>query len=144
MSNSINKPNTGFWVISIVALIWNAMGVMAYFGQVYMTDDVKNALPEAQRALYENVPSWVTAAFAIAVFAGLLGCLLLVLRKKLATTVLTISLLGVIAQMIYNFFMSNAAEAYGPGGMIMPIMVLVIAFFLVWFSKNATAKGWLS
>jgi len=46
--------------------------------------------------------------------------------------------------MIKNIFMSNTTEAYGPGGMIMPIMVLVITFFLVWFSKNATAKGWLS
>lgn len=144
MSNSNYKPSTGFWVISIVALIWNAMGVMAYLGQAYMTDEVRDALPEAQRALYENVPSWVTAAFAVAVFGGLLGCLLLLLRKKMATSVLMLSLIGIIVQMVYNFFMSNAAEAYGPGGMIMPIMVLVIGFFLVWFSKNATAKGWLS
>ena len=144
MSESTNKPSTGFWIISIIALIWNLMGVFAYIAQVNMSDEIIAALPEAERALYENVPAWVTGAFAIAVFGGALGCLLLLLRKKLATSVLIISLIGIIAQMIYNFGMSKAAEVYGPGGMVMPAMVVLIGVFLVWYAKQATAKGWLS
>lgn len=144
MSESTNKPSTGFWIISIIALIWNLMGVFAYIAQVNMSDEIIAALPEAERALYENVPAWVTGAFAIAVFGGALGCILLLLRKKLATSVLIISLIGIIAQMIYNFGMSKAAEVYGPGGMVMPAMVVLIGVFLVWYAKQATAKGWLS
>ncbi len=144
MSESTSKPSTGFWVISIIAFIWNLMGVFAYIAQVNMSDEIIAALPEAERTLYENVPSWVTGAFAIAVFGGALGCILLLLRKKLATSVLIISLIGIIAQMIYNFGMSKAAEVYGPGGMIMPAMVVLIGLFLVWYAKQATAKGWLS
>jgi len=144
MSESTSKPSTGFWVISIIAFIWNLMGVFAYIAQVNMSDEIIAALPEAERTLYENVPSWVTGAFAIAVFGGALGCILLLLRKKLATSVLIISLIGIIAQMIYNFGMSKAAEVYGPGGMIMPAMVVLIGVFLVWYAKQATAKGWLS
>lgn len=144
MSESTNKPSTGFWIISIIALIWNLMGVFAYIAQVNMSDEIIAALPEAERTLYENVPAWVTGAFAIAVFGGALGCILLLLRKKLATSVLIISLIGIIAQMIYNFGMSKAAEVYGPGGMIMPAMVVLIGVFLVWYAKQATAKGWMS
>ncbi len=144
MSNSINKPTTSFWVISIIALIWNAMGVMAYLSHVYMGKDAIAALPENEQALYANVPVWYTSAFAIAVFAGFLGCLLLVLRKKLATTVLIISLIGILVQMYYNFFISNSMDVYGPGSAVMPIMVLVIGFYLVWYSKSVTTKGWLS
>lgn len=144
MSESTNKPSTGFWIISIIALIWNLMGVFAYIAQVNMSDEIIAALPEAERALYENVPAWVTGAFAIAVFGGALGCILLLLRKKLATSVLIISLIGIIAQMIYNFGMSKAAEVYGPGGMIMPAMVVLIGVFLVWYAKQTTAKGWMS
>ena len=143
MTNS-NKPTTLFWVLGVIALIWNVMGVMAYLNQAYMTDEVKAALPEAERALYENVPVWVTAAFAIAVFGGLLGCILLLMRKKLATFIFLISLAAIIVQMIYNFFMSKAAEVYGPGGMIMPIMVIAIGFLLYFYSKKADEKGWLS
>jgi len=45
--------------------------------------------------------------------------------------------------MVYNLFLSGAMDVYGPGGMIMPIMVVVIGFFLVWYSHKAIAKGWL-
>lgn len=144
MTTTSNKPTTAFWVIGIIALIWNIMGVMAYLGQAYMTDEMLAALPEAERALYENVPAWVTAAFAIAVFGGALACLLLLMRKKLAKLVFMISLIAVIVQMIYNFFMSKAAEVYGPGGMIMPVMVIIISIFLVWYARKADEKGWLS
>ena len=144
MANSTNKPTTAFWVIAVVALIWNLMGVMAYLGQAYMTDEALAALPEAERVFQENYPAWATAAFAIAVFGGAIGCILLLLRKKMATTLFIVSLIGVLVQMAYNFMMSKAAEVYGPGGMIMPVMVILIGFFLVWYSKQSTTKGWLS
>ena len=144
MSNSINKPSVGFWVISIIGLIWNAMGANQYIQQTYQTDAFKAMYTEEQLTMIQNSPSWAVGAFAVAVFGGLLGCILLLLRKKLAKTVFLISLVGIIVQMIYNLFMTNALEVYGPGGIIMPIMILIIGLFLLWYSKNATAKGWLS
>ncbi|CAL2101015.1 conserved membrane protein of unknown function [Tenacibaculum sp. 190130A14a] len=144
MSSESNKPTTLFWVIGIFALIWNAMGVMAYIGQAYMTNEMLAALPEAERALYENVPAWVTAAFAIAVFGGTLGCIVLLLKKKLAKSLFLVSLIAIIAQMSYNLFMSKATEVYGPGGMVMPIMVIIIGVFLLLYSKKCIEKGWLS
>nr|BFF37598.1 hypothetical protein BACT7_24600 [Tenacibaculum mesophilum] len=139
-----NKPTTLFWIIGIAALVWNGLGVMSYIGQAYMTDEVRAALPEAERALYENVPTWVTAAFAIAVFGGLLGSAFLLMRKKLARPMFLISLIAIVVQMSYNLFMSRAAEVYGPGSIIMPIMVIVIGVFLLMYSKKTIAKGWLS
>ncbi|MDE1206678.1 hypothetical protein [Tenacibaculum larymnensis] len=139
-----NKPTTLFWIIGVAALVWNGLGVMSYIGQAYMTDEVKAALPEAERALYENVPTWVTAAFAIAVFGGLIGSAFLLMRKKLARPMFLISLIAIVVQMSYNLFMSRAAEVYGPGSVIMPIMVIVIGVFLLMYSKKTIAKGWLS
>lgn len=139
-----NKPTTLFWIIGIAALVWNGLGVMSYIGQAYMTDEVRTALPEAERALYENVPTWVTAAFAIAVFGGLLGSAFLLMRKKLARPMFLISLIAIVVQMSYNLFMSRAAEVYGPGSIVMPIMVILIGVFLLMYSKKTIAKGWLS
>ena len=144
MTNSSNKPKASFWIIVIIAFIWNLMGVFAYIAQAYMSDKDLAALPENQRALYENVPAWVTAAFAISVFGGALGCILLLLKKKMATTVFVISFVAILAQMTYNFFMSKAVEVYGPGGMIMPIMVIIIGYFLIYYSKRAANYGWIS
>ena len=48
-----------------------------------MTAEDLAALPLEQQPLYENIPAWVTGAFAIAVFGGSLACILLLIRKKL-------------------------------------------------------------
>jgi hypothetical protein len=138
------KPPRSFFIIGGVALVWNLLGVGAYVAQVTMTPEVLNALPEAERLLYENVPSWATAAFAIAVNGGALGCLLLLLRKALAIPVLIASLAGVIVQMYHAFFIANSIEVYGPGGMVMPISVLIISAYLVWYSLDARKKTWIS
>ena len=144
MNESKNKPTTIFWAIGIIGLIWNLMGVYAYLQQAYMTAEDLAALPQDQQQLYENVPAWVTAVFALAVFGGALGCILLLLRKKLAVFLLLISFVSILAQMSYNLFMSKALEVYGPGGMIMPIMVVLIAAFLVWYAKKVNDQGLLS
>ena len=138
-----NLPRS-FYLISGFALLWNLLGVMAYVGQVTISEEALNSLPEAQRLLYETVPAWATAAFAIAVNGGALGCLLLLLRKAFATPVLMASLAGVIIQMYHSFFMSNSIEVYGLGGMIMPIGVVVVSVYLVWYSMDVKKKGWVS
>ena len=143
MASTSNKPPTWFWVVGVIALIWNLMGVFAYIAQVTMSPETRQALPENERALYESTPAWATGAFAIAVWSGALGCILLLLRRKWATAILMISLIGIVVQMYHAFFISNSIEVFGPGGMVMPVMIIVIAFFLVWFSRKATANGWL-
>jgi K+ transporter len=72
------------------------------------------------------------------------GCLLLLLRKKWATSILIISFIGIVVQMIHAFFMANSIEVYGPGGVIMPIMVLIIGAWLIWYAKGAEKKGWIN
>ena len=144
MTESKIKPTTSFWIIGIIALIWNLMGVFAYLQEAYMTVEDLAALPPDQQALFENIPAWVTGAYAFAVFGGALGCILLLLRKKLANFVFIISFIGIIAQMTYNLLLSKALEVYGPGRMIMPIMVIVIGAFLIWYSKKMESKGILN
>ena len=139
------KVPVWYWIVSVVALLWNLMGAMAYLSQAYMSDEVKAALPAERMELMENMPAWATAAFAFAVWGGVLGCLGLLLRKKWAKPVLVVSLIGILIQMGYSFFMTNAVEVYGTvEGVVMPIIVIVIGIGLVLFSKSALNKGWIS
>ena len=140
---SDNKVPRTFWAIAVPALLWNLLGVAAYISQVRRTEEAFAAMPEAERMLYMNVPVWATAAFAIAVNGGAVGCLLLILRRAWAFPVLVASLLGVIVQMYHSLFVANSIDVYGPGGMIMPIMVLGISAFLVWYAVHARNKGWI-
>jgi hypothetical protein len=73
--NSTTKPTPIYWLISILALLWNCIGIVAYLGQAYMTDEALKMLPETNQLYFSNIPAWVTAAFALAVFGGFFGCL---------------------------------------------------------------------
>ena len=143
MSEKVSLP-VWFWIVAVIALVWNLMGVMNFIGQVTMSPEALATLPENQQTYIQTVPSWAVSAFAIAVFGGTLGCILLLLRKKLAIILLTISLIGILVQMFHAFFISDSTDDFGPGGFIMPIMIIVIGILLVWFSKSAKSKGWIS
>jgi hypothetical protein len=137
-----NKPSIGFWIIAIIALIWNAMGVMTYLMEQYKVESYRAEYNAEQLALIDSAPAWSTALFAIAVFGGLLGCLLLLMRKKLATPLFLISLLCILVNMGYALFGTNQIELFGTlNGLVMPLVVVVIGIFLYVYSKKMTAKG---
>ena len=141
MSVSRIKPHTSYWIIIFLSLLWNLIGVFFYLQLAYMTSEEFALLPQGQQTMLENTPAWVTAAFALAVFGGTIGCILLLLRKKLATLILIISLLCIIARMSFYFIMKNASEVYGPVDMFMTALVLIVAIFLVWYSKKMEVNG---
>ncbi|MFQ5983391.1 MAG: hypothetical protein ACE5KS_08455 [Woeseiaceae bacterium] len=131
-------PPRSFLIISIAALVWNLLGVMSYIMEVTRSPEALAQMPEAEQALIEGLPSWVIGAFAIAVFGGVLGATALLLKKAFI-----VSLVAIVLQMGYWSFMTNAAEVYGAETYVMPLLVTVIAVFLVWYSRDAAAKGWL-
>jgi hypothetical protein len=144
MTTTSTKPITSFWVIGIIALIWNSMGVDGYINQTYKTERFKSMYSEEQLENIFNTPSWVIAAFAIAVFASVIACILLLMRKKLATTFFLVGLIAVIVQTTYNLFMNPGKDMYGAMEYSMLIMIPVFAVFLFWYSKKCTDDGILN
>jgi hypothetical protein len=142
--NSTTKPPIWYWIISILALLWNFMGVLQYIGQAYNTNGFREQYTDEQLEILANTPAWVTAAFALGVFGGVLGSILLLFKKKWAYYLFLISLIGVIVQMIHNLFIIKAADIYGPGAAIMTAMIIGFSLLLVWFSKKAIANSWIS
>lgn len=140
-----NKPGAGFMIIAVLALIWNLIGVFFWASENFlMTDEVKNALPPEQLELINSAPSWGVIVYAIAVFAGVLASIFLLMRKKSAVPLFALSLIAILIQMGYWIFGTAAMEVYGPQAVVMPIIVILIALFLYFFSKKQAAKGILN
>ena len=140
---AVGDVRWSFWVIGTIALIWNVMGVINFF--VQMNAGALAAMPEAHRAIIEGRPVWATGGFAIAVFGGALGCLLLLLRKLVACYLLIASLFGVIVQLIHTLGVASSTINFSPFDIVMIILMpLVVAVFLIWYSKQAETKGWIS
>jgi hypothetical protein len=78
----LSGAHWSFWIIGAIGLVFNLMGCMNFISQ--MNADMVSSMPEAYRAIVESRPAWGTGAFALAVFGGALGCLLLLLRKSTA------------------------------------------------------------
>ena len=132
----------GFWVISVVALLWNLMGTANFFAQ--MNADFVATYPDTHRAIIDGRPAWATGAFATAVFGGALGCILLLLWRPAALYLFVASLLGVIATMVHTLAVARSAIEFSLFEIVMMmLMPLVVAAFLVWYSKRAENQGWL-
>lgn len=137
------KPPIWFWVVSGIALLWNLSGVFNYLNQAFNQQAILESINQAQREVFEGIPAWATAAFALAVFTGTIGSIGLLLRKKWAKPLFIISLITAVAQFIHWLFISNAVEAFGPSTYTMPIIVVIIGIYLIFFSKMGIQKGWL-
>jgi len=135
-----NGIHWSFWVIGAVGLIWNVLGIANYF--IQMDPSVISAYRESEQAIIVGRPAWATGAFAIAVFGGAIGSLLLLLKKSVASYLFIASLVGVIGTMIHALGLDIEFGGGEIAGII--IMPLVVAAFLIWYARSCQAKGWIS
>lgn len=132
-----------FWFAGGGALLWNLVGIAGYIADVTMSQEAVAALSEEQRALREATPLFITGAWAIAVFAGAAGSAALLVRKALATPLLSLSLGAVLVQFGYVFLGTKALAVYGATAAILPALITIIALLLVRFSMSAQRKNWI-
>jgi len=138
------SPSLWFYMVGGLALLWNLLGLLAFIGQVTMSESALEGLPADQQELYRNIPTWATIAFGVAVVCGTLGSVGLVLRKSWCVPLFAISLLGVLAQNVYFFFLSDTLKVMGNEALIMPILIVLIAIFLLLVSWWAQSRRWLN
>lgn len=145
MNAPVVKRPTWFWIVAVLALLWNLFGVAMFYMQYSMTPDQLAQLPEAQRTLHAAMPGWLWAVNGVATVAGTLGSLLLLMGKRLALPVFWISLVAVVVLFGYCLFPGRMLEVLGAAQALpMPILVTVIAALLVWFARRATVRGWIA
>ena len=135
---------TSFWVISVIALVWNIMGVYSFYIQTFISESQLDAMTAEQIAVYESFPSWIYWIFGVAVFGGLLGSIGLLMKKGWCKPLFVISLVAIIIQMGYAFLLTDHMEVYGPSSLIVPLAIIAVAAFLVYYSKQCAEKGWLT
>ncbi len=75
MENTKIKIPVWFWVVVIIFLLWNILGVLSFFGHTFISEEAISKLPENERELYGDYPLWTTIVFAVAVIFGFIGSL---------------------------------------------------------------------
>lgn len=133
-----------FMGIAIFALLWNAMGVFQFFSQILMSDEKIAAMATDQAEFFSSYPIWLKVVFGLAVIPGFLGAIGLLAKKEFATLGFLVSLIAVILQMGYLVFMTDALKIFGTSYVIMPLLVVLIAAGLYYWSMKGIARGWLT
>jgi hypothetical protein len=137
------KVPVWFRLLAVLGLLWNAFGVYMYLKSVGMFGNPLAGLDPAHAALARTVPAWVTGTFAVAVFAGLLGSLLMVAGKRLACIFFVLSLLAVIVQTVWIIAISNARAVEGTMALVMPGVITLVALLLALVAAKGAARYWL-
>ncbi|WP_206860170.1 hypothetical protein [Lysobacter changpingensis] len=132
-----------YWLIAIFALLWNLLGVGAFLMQLLATPEQLAMMPPEQRQLHDATPAWLQVPYALAVFGGVLGAIGLLAKKRWATGFFLLSLVALVVQVLGTFIATPAWTVLGPAALTMPVVLLAIALFLLWYSRRAAARGWL-
>ena len=129
-----------FWIAAVLALLWESIGCFMYVTQV-TTDPA--ALPIDQRAMWNATPPWIVGAYAIAVWVGLLGAVLLLMRRSLAVPLLLVSLIAVVVQFGGVLLVPALRQVTPDSAYTFPIIIIVICYGIFMLSRDARKQGWL-
>lgn len=133
-----------FWLVSLLFIGWNIIGIANYLGSVKATPESLMAqdftLEQAEFML--AMPAYYTAVFALAVWSGLIGAILLLLRQSWAVKVFTFSAFMVVLSFILDV-VGGSFKMLGTPYVIVMVIVVILALFELWFSIQMKAKGLL-
>jgi hypothetical protein len=130
------------WIVGILSLLWSAMGCFDYLMTVTSNQTYLGKMPADQIAYLNSLPTWLTGAWAIGVWGGLLGSLLLLMRSRHAVLAFGLSLVAAVIAMGYEMFATQQPASMTSGAMaVMPWVVLAVCAFLLWYAWTMERKG---
>ena len=104
------------WLVGVLGLLWNAVGAYDYLMTQTRNESYMSRFTPEQLEYFYGLPVWVVAFWALAVWGGVLGALLLLLRKRLSAPVFLVSFLAMVVTSIHNFLLSDGLEVMGGTG----------------------------
>lgn len=130
-----------FVTIGILLLLWNLMGVAAFIMQ-YTADLTVLARTDPTTAqAFAAMPGWVWGAYGVAVAAGTLGAVLLLMKKAVAATLFLVSLIAVIVQFGYTFLGTDLLAIKGSTSAAFPALIIIVAIVQLLYARSLVARG---
>lgn len=129
------------WLVGILGLLWNSMGAFDYLMTQTQNESYMSQFNPEQLEFFYGFPTWVVAFWALAVWGGVVGAPLLLLRKRLAVPVLLVSFVAMIVTSIHNFLLSNGLEVIGGAGLVFSVLIFVFALGLWLYARSMAQRG---
>lgn len=131
------------WLVGILAVLWNLVGAFDYVATQARFESYMSQFTPEQLEYFYGFPAWVVAFWAVAVWGGVLGAVLLLLRRRLAVPVLLLSFLSMIVTSVHNYVLSNGLEVMGGPGAAFGGLIFVVALGLWLYARTMTRRQFL-
>lgn len=132
-----------FRAITGAILAWNLIGCVAFAAQATMDRAGLAKSDPMTAAAFEAMPTWVWAAYGLAVGAGTLAATALFLRRKVSVPLFVLSLAGEIAQFGWTFLGFGLMGKKGPETLIFPLVIVAITLASLIYSRKRALDGTL-
>ena len=133
------------WLIGIVGGLWSVMGVLSFMLTRMNAEAAMSRFPPEQREYFASFPWWAVACWATGVFGGVFGCLLLLLRNRLAFPVLLASLIGTAVSSLGGLFLLGGMRVMGgTSGLGLTVVPVIFAAVLAYYAGAMSKQGVLS
>ena len=136
------KPSLWFWIIAVLLLLWNLLGLSAFAIEIFSPDLVTASLNDQQLEIYNDRPGWYMYNYSMAVLAGTFASILLLAGKKLAVPLAVLSLVAVLVSSVYNLY-AGAIDFVEMSDKILFYLILVLNVVLVVVAMYAVKKRWI-
>ncbi len=127
------------WLVGILATIWNAFGAFDFTATVTHWAPYMSNYTESEQAFFYSFPLWQYIVWGVAVWTAFIGSILLVMKKKLAFPVLSVSLLAALGSMIHGMALKDAPE--GVSNPVFSAIIILIALLLAVYAWWLTRRG---
>ncbi|HEU0311396.1 MAG TPA: hypothetical protein VFR36_09285, partial [Sphingomicrobium sp.] len=130
-----------YWAAAIAALLFEGTGAFLFANSLTLDPA---SLPLDQRAVFKATPQWMTIAWAVAIGAGFIGAVGLLIRRSFAEPLLLASLIAVAVQFSGVFLVKQLRELTPEDHLLVPVVILILAYAFWQTARLARRKGWLS
>ncbi|KPH60674.1 hypothetical protein ACLIMP_00810 [Novosphingobium aerophilum] len=128
------------WVVGLVSLLWNAFGCTDFAMTVTRNPQWMAPLSPEMIDWLDAAPTWTVVTWALGVWGGLAGSLLLLLRSRWAVAAFTISLLGLAVNQLYPFLSDVPDMMKGAGSIALTATIWAVAVFLLWYAVRMRTR----
>ena len=136
--SAVAKTPWHIWLVGVLSLLWNGFGCFDFTMTATRNAAYLEPYPQEMIDYWLAMPVWMWLLWAIGVFGGLAGSIVLLLRRKLAFPLLGASFLAASVSMTFGFLDKSAPRMEGAG--LMSSVILLIAFLLAayawWMSRR--------
>lgn len=136
------KTPVHLWVVGGLSLLWNGLGCIDYLMTETANRTYLARMPADQIAYMHALPAWLTGAWAIGVWGGLAGSILLLMRSRHSVVLFALSFVGAVIGLGYQVFLTDMPLSMRAGLMgMMPWVIVIITVSLLWYSWAEKDKG---